>query len=182
MTEDFSHAYFGKIFDNPTIVFDEAMLRPETQDMDAYVDGVNNIVEAQQHVAQAYIEEGSVDDACPPLHALLHIMATGSYQGKNIDNPDIRNMFTLDYLLQSDWYLERLRNKQARDAALWQVNHDYLKQKIDETLETEIEKRAYLQTRITDAEQMIEAVTSDSYIEQLKGTLGADWVHRETKV
>ena len=37
ITEHFVHAYFGKVFDSPTIVFDEAMLRPETQDMDAYV-------------------------------------------------------------------------------------------------------------------------------------------------
>ena len=111
-------AYFGKVFDKPTIVFDEAMLRPETQDMDAYVDGINNITEAQQRVASAYFEDGSINDACPPLQALLHIMAHGSYNGMTVDNPAIRNMFTRDYLLQSNWYQERLRIKQQRDAAL----------------------------------------------------------------
>jgi len=179
MTEGFVHAYFGKIFDTPMIVFDEAMLRPESQDMDAYVDGINNIVEAQQGVARAYIEEGSVYDACPPLHALLHIMANGHYEGKTIDDPDIRNMFTRDYLLQSDWYMERLKNKQTRDAALWQMNHDYLEQKLGETLENEDAKRAYLKANIASANEMIETITSDSYIERLKGTLGADWIHRE---
>ena len=179
ITEDFVHAYFGKIFDTPMIVFDEEMLHPEIQDMEAYVDGINNIVEAQQHVARAYLEEGSVNDACPPLHALLHIMANGYYEGKTVDDAEIRHMFTRDYLLASDWYRERLKIKQARDAALWRTNRDYLKQKMDETLDSEAGKRAYLQARIADAEQMIETVSSKDYLERLQGTPGADWVHRE---
>lgn len=180
MTEDFVHAYFGKIFDTPMIVFDEAMLRPEIQDMEAYVDGINNIVEAQQRVAQAYIDEGSVDDACPPLQALLHIMAEGSYSGKTIDDPEIRKLFSRDYLLQSDWYMERLKHKQARDLALWRTNLGYVNQKMSETLESESDKRTDLQARIADAEDRIGIASSDDYIEFLKGTLGADWVHRES--
>ena len=105
----------GKIFDNPNVVFDEALLKPETQDMDAYVDGICNIVEAQQGVARGYINDGSVENACPPLKALLYIMAEGNYKGKDIDHPDIRRMFTADYLLNSDWYQQRLSIKQERD-------------------------------------------------------------------
>jgi hypothetical protein len=179
ITQEFARAYLGKIFDKPTIVFDEAMLRPETQDMEAYVDGINNIVEAQQCVALHYINDASINDACPPLHALLHIMAYGNYQGKQVDDPEIRNMFTRDYLLHSDWYLNRLKLKQARDAKLWRNNYLYLQQKFDDTLESEVEKRAYLQTRMTDAKKMIEIISSDSYIEQVTGTLGADWIHRQ---
>ena len=179
ITQEFAHAYLGKIFDNPTIVFDEAMLRPETQDMAAYVDGINNIVEAQQRVALDYINDASIDDACPPLHALLHIMAYGNYQGKAVDDPEIRSMFTRDYLLQSNWYLNRLKLKQERDAKLWRNNYLYLQQKFDDALENEIEKRAYLQARMTDAKKMIETISSDSYIEQLTGTLGADWIHHQ---
>lgn len=82
ITESFVHAYFGKVFDSPTIVFDEAMLKPETQDMAAYVDGINNITEAQEKVAQEFIEDGSIDDACPPLQVLIHIMAKGHYKTK----------------------------------------------------------------------------------------------------
>ena len=177
ITQEFAHAYLGKIFDNPTIVFDEAMLRPETQDMESYVDGINNIVEAQQRVALDYIHDASIKDACPPLQALLHIMAYGHYQGKTVDDSEIRNMFTRDYLLQSDWYLNRLKLKQARDATLWRNNYLYLQQKIDDTLENEVEKRAYLQTRMSDAQKMIDTISSDSYLEQLTGTLGADWIH-----
>jgi len=178
ITENFVHAFFGKVFDSPTIVFDEEMLRPETQGMDAYVDGINNIVEAQQKVAKAYIEDGSINDACPPLQAVLNIMAAGKHEGKTIDDPAIREMFTLDYLLQSDWYKERLAIKQQRDAALWQMNRDYIEQKMDETKESVTEVWADLQDRMENAEQMLDWVNSDSYLERLQGTLGADWIHK----
>jgi hypothetical protein len=178
ITEKFVHAFFGKVFDSPTIVFDDEMLRPETQGMDAYVDGINNIVEAQQKVAKAYIEDGSIDDACPPLQAVLRIMAEGDYEGKTIDDPSVREMFTLGYLLNSDWYKERLVIKQQRDAALWQMNHDYVEQKMDEINESVTDLWAELQDQLENADQMREWVNSDSYLERLQGTLGADWIHR----
>jgi hypothetical protein len=178
ITERFVHAFFGKVFDSPTIVFDEEMLRPETQGMDAYVDGINNIVEAQQKVAKAYIEDGSINDACPPLQVVLNIMANGQHEGKLIDDPSIREMFTLDYLLQSDWYKERLIIKQQRDAALWQMNKNYIEQKMDEINESVTDLWADLQGQMENAEQMLEWVNSDSYLERLQGTLGADWIHK----
>ncbi len=178
ITEKFVHAFFGKVFDSPTIVFDEEMLRPETQGMDAYVDGINNIIEAHQKVAKAYIEDGSVNNACPPLQAILHIMAEGDFEGKSIDDPSIREMFTRDYLLQSDWYNERLKIKQQRDAALWQMNRDYVEQKMDEINESVTDLWANLQDQMENAEQMLEWVNSDSYLERLQGTLGADWIHK----
>jgi len=178
ITEKFVHAFFGKVFDSPTIVFDEEMLRPETQGMDAYVDGIKNIVEAQQKVAKGYIVDGSIEDACPPLQAVLYVMAEGQYKGKTIDDPSIREMFTLDYLLQSDWYKERLTIKQQRDAALWQMNRSYIEQKMDETNESVTEQWADLQDQMEKAEQMLEWVNSDSYLDRLQGTLGADWIHK----
>ncbi len=178
ITEKFVHAFFGKVFDSPTIVFDEEMLRPETQGMDAYVDGVNNIVEAQKKVAKAYFDDGSINDACPPLQVVLHMMANGQYQGKTIDDPSIREMFTLDYLLQSNWYKERLIIKQQRDAALWKMNKSYIEQKMDETNESVTELWATLQGQMESTEQMLEWVNSDSYLERLQGTLGADWIHK----
>lgn len=178
ITEKFVHTFFGKVFDSPTIVFDEEMLRPESQGMEAYVDGVNNIVEAQQKVAKAYFVDGSINDACPPLQVVLHIMAEGRYQGKTIDDPSLREMFTLDYLLQSEWYKERLVIKQQRDATLWKMNKNYIEQKLDESNESVTELWAELQGQMENAEQMLEWVNSDSYLERLQGTLGADWIHK----
>ena len=178
ITEKFVHAFFGKVFDSPTIVFDEEMLRPETQGLDAYIDGINNIVEAQQKVARAYIEDGSIHDACPPIQAVLNIMAEGHHEGKSVDDPSIRKMFTLDYLLQSDWYRERLKIKQQRDAAQWQMNRNYIEAKMDEINESVTDLWADLQGRMENAEEMLAWVNSDSYLQRLEGTLGADWIHK----
>ena len=81
ITERFIRRYFGRIFDNPDKVFDKAILQPETQD-DAFADGVKYIVEAQQRSAQQYFDDGSIEFVCPPLQALLTIMAHGRCEGK----------------------------------------------------------------------------------------------------
>ena len=73
------------------------------------------MVEAQRRVALLYFEDGSVEQACPPVKALLHIMAHGHYQGKRIESATVRGMFQREALLGSDWYQERLRVKQRSD-------------------------------------------------------------------
>ncbi|MCG6937329.1 MAG: hypothetical protein LJE83_04060 [Gammaproteobacteria bacterium] len=178
ITKKFTLYFLGKIFDNPTIVFDEAMLKPETQDLEAYVDGINNITEAYKCVAQAYFDDGSIADACPPLQALLHIMVSGEYQGKSIEHHDIRSMFTRDYLLQSDWYAERLRIRQTREVSLWVKNHRYLKRMLENLRATDIDTRAELKARIEQAENMIKRVSDADYLNTMQFTLGTDWIHR----
>lgn len=179
MTDKFVRDYFGKIFDNPMIVFDEVMLKPELQDMEAYVDGINNIVEAHQRVAQGYIADGSIENACPPLKALLYIMAEGTYEGKDINHPEIRAQFTKASLLASDWYRERLEIKQNRDIALWNLNKSYLEQKIEDALIDEPVIRQRLDRQLAESERMINVVSGAEYLERLDGTQGADWIVRE---
>jgi len=178
MTERFVHDHFGKMFDRPMAVFDEAMLKPETQGMEDFVDGINNICEAQQRVALDYFTDGSIENACPPLKALLHIMAHGNYEGLDVNHPDIRRMFTRDYLLQSDWYRERLVIKQQRDRQLWLSHREYLSSQLQELDEDEADRQEDLAERITEADRMIERVSAADYLERLHGTLGADWIHR----
>jgi len=179
ITKRFVRNHFGKLFDTPMEVFDKAMLRPETQDMDAFVDGINNICEAHQRVALDYFTDGSINDACPPLKALLHIMANGHYEGKEIHDPSIRHMFSREYLLQSDWYKERLNIKQARDTQLWLQHRENLNLQLQTLDEDEHERRTHLAERISKTDRMVERVTSDDYMKRLHGTLGADWIHRE---
>ena len=99
ITSKFVHTFFGRVFDNPASVFTDEILRPETQDPAVFADGVNNIVEAQERVAAMYFEDGSIDDACPPLRALLHIMAYGKWEGKDAHHPEVRALFTRESLL-----------------------------------------------------------------------------------
>ena len=174
ITEHFVHGFFGKIFDNPSAVFTEAILKPETQDQEVFVDGINNIVEAQQRVALQYLEDGSIEDACPPLQALLMIMATGKYAGMDAHHPDFRAMFTREYLLDSDWYRERLEIKQQRDADLWTRHVGNLQQFIDNTDYSDEVERLDIHARLDLARRKLAQVQAPAYLEELSGTLGAD--------
>jgi len=174
ITSQFVHGVLGKIFDNPTAVLSEEILRPETQDLEVFVDGINNIVEAQQNVARRYLDDGSVADACPPLLALLHIMANGHYHGKNAHHPEIRAMFSREYLLKSDWYLERLETKQQRDIQLWKRHVTSLQSFLD--LESHADEAARLQVaeRLEQARAKLKEVQTKRYLKSLIGTIGAD--------
>ncbi len=174
ITDRFVHGVMGKIFDNPSTVFTEAILKPESQSLEVFVDGIENIVEAQQRVGQQYLDDGSVADACPPLKALLYIMAEGQYEGKTVHDPAIRAMFTRDYLLASDWYWERLRIKQQRDTALCQRHVDYLQDFISRPGYADVVENLGIRERLEQAEQRLKTVQEAAYIESLVGTLGAD--------
>lgn len=174
ITERFVAHFLGKIFDNPSAVFTQAILRPETQDLDVYVDGIANIVEAQQQVAQRYLDDGSIEDACPPLQALLYIMATGQFEGKDAHHPEIRALFTRDYLLGSDWYRERLEIKQRRDIDLWRKHVHHLQQFLDLANYQDEAERLEIRERLDGAQQRLEFVQSSEYRDSLVGTLGAD--------
>jgi hypothetical protein len=173
ITAKFVQTFFGRIFDNPGKVFDEEILHPELQDRMAFIDGVKNITQAQERVAKGYLEDGSIEDACPPLKALLMIMATGSFEGKDANDPAIRALFTLEYLLASDWYRRRLETKQQKDIAFWRRRLAYL-----DVCGQQGGGEAYsdldLPARRVYAAAELGRVSSPAYLESLVGTLGAD--------
>nr|WP_305907508.1 hypothetical protein [Methylomarinum sp. Ch1-1]MDP4520268.1 hypothetical protein [Methylomarinum sp. Ch1-1] len=174
ITSRFVHGLMGKVFDNPSAAFNEEILKPETQDLAVFVDGINNIVETQQRVAQQYLDDGSVEDACPPLYALLHIMAKGEFDGKDASHPDIRNLFTRDYLLASDWYQERLEIKQQRDSELWRRHVDYLDRYLTEASHQKTAEQMAIQERLLEAQDKLQWVGHPDYLDSLVGTIGAD--------
>ncbi|HLL88609.1 MAG TPA: hypothetical protein VK324_04850 [Tepidisphaeraceae bacterium] len=173
ITAKFVQTYFGRVFDNPSKVFDDAILKPETQDQAAFVDGIKNITEAQQRVAAHYFDDGSIEEACEPLRALLHIMAHGQYHSRDAHHPDVRRLFTRESVLASDWYRQRLATKQARDVALWQRHIAYVEQfqarpsHRDEAARLDVEGRR----RLAAAE--LARVRSPQYLDALVGTIGA---------
>jgi hypothetical protein len=178
ITAKFVHNFFGRVFDNPTTVLTEEILRPETQDLAVFADGVNNIVEAQQRVATQYFADGTIDDACPPLKALLHIMAHGQYEGKDASHPEIRALFTRESLLASNWYQERLAIKQKRDASLWQHHVRSLTEFLARAGHREEAERLGIAKRLEHACAELERVSAPEYLTSLVGTIGADPIHR----
>lgn len=174
ITNLFVHGFFGKMFDNPSVVFDEKILQPETQNLDDFVDGINNIVEAQKKVACRYLEDGSIEQACPPLKALITIMAKGEYEGKDAHHPEIRAMFTSESMLSSDWYQQRLKVKQQRDIALWQRHIEYLNDFLEKKSHADEAGRLKISEQLKTASDKLAQVSDASYLDQLVGTLGAD--------
>jgi hypothetical protein len=178
ITSKFVHTFFGRVFDNPVSVFSEGILKPETQDQAVYADGVCNIVEAQERVARAYFEDNSIEDACPPLRALLHVMAFGHWEGKDANHPEFRALFTRESLLESEWYRERLRVKQARDVALWRRHAERLSEFLALPSHLEEARRLGIRERLARAKAELERVSSSDYLQALQGTIGADPIHR----
>ena len=174
ITDRFVHGFMGKIFDTPNAVLPDYILRPEKQDLAVFVDGIDNIVEAQQRVAQRYFEDGSIEDACPPLKALLHIMAYGQYEGKDAHHPEIRALFEREALLASDWYGERLHTKQVVDVRLWERHVAYLGSYAARSSHQDLVVRFDISGRLERARARLDEVRSGAYLQSLRGTLGAD--------
>jgi hypothetical protein len=170
----FVHAFFGRVFNHPHAVFTEAMLKPELQDKDCFADGLDNIVATQKRVAQMYFNDGSIAQACPPLKALLHIMLHDQFEGKGLDDPEFRKLFTRENLLASDWYAARLAAKQKIDRALWKRHVQYLNAFLRKPSHVDIAEEMKIADRLTLARKMLELAEAPEYLEKLVGTLGAE--------
>ncbi|MDR2929661.1 MAG: hypothetical protein LBV06_01940 [Propionibacteriaceae bacterium] len=173
MTAGFASKYFGRIFMRPTMVFTEPMLRPETQDMDQFVDSVNTIVATHQRVAQAYIDDGTISYACPPLRALLQVMATGrSDEGWSLSSPEFRSQFTAESVLAADWYAARLDAKQSLDVARAEFSLASLDHFITQPNNAEVVARLNMEQRRTTVGKWHDRWASQTYRDYLVGTLG----------
>jgi hypothetical protein len=171
ITELFVDRFLGRIFEMPSTVFPEEILRPETQNLAMFAAGVQAITEAQRSVALNYFQDGSIDAACPPLKALLHIMAYGEYEGMHESDPCILKMFTRESLLTSDWYRERLRAKQSIDIALWTRHNAALQGFLESGMPP---RQIDFKRRFSAAREQLNRVKSDRYSAELVGSIGAD--------
>lgn len=177
ISKRFVHNFFCRIFDNPSGVFTDEMLKPETQDLFCFVDGIENIVQAMENSAKFYFEDGIINDACPPLRAVLHVMAYGHYHGKSIQDPEVRAMFTKEAMLKSNWYKARLAKKQKRDIELWKRHVQYLESFLSKDgYELEAE-RLNIPSKLEEARKELADVSKPEYLTSLVGTLGADPIH-----
>ncbi|NQX02032.1 hypothetical protein HQ447_15345 [bacterium] len=174
MTEKFVATFFGRMFSAAETIFSEDMLRPELQSMEDFIDGLDNIIETQRRVALNYFEDGSIEFACPPLKALLHVMAYGEFEGKPITDPAIRALFTRQALVESDWYRARLDAKAGIDQALWNRHLAYLETFLTKPNYQSELKRLHIHERIATAKSTLAHVNSPAYRASLVGMIGVD--------
>jgi hypothetical protein len=174
ITHQFVIHYFGRVFNHPHVVFTPEMLKPELQNIDVFVNGMENIVSTHERVAESYFNDGTVEFACPPLKALLHIMARGSFEGKDLNHRDIRKLFTREALHASNWYRDRISAKQKVDAALWQRHVNSLQDFLVRARDIDEEYLLTIEDRLVEARAHLGRVSSPEYLEQLHGTIGAE--------
>jgi hypothetical protein len=174
ITQKFVNDFFGRMFSGPDALFEEDMLRPELQDADNFADGVNNIVETHQKVALSYFNDGTVQYACPPLKALLHIMAYGEFEGMDAHNPEFRNLFTSESLYASDWYRERLLTRQKVAVRQGEKVIQAISLVLAAKDYTDQNERQILEARLQETRLMVMRYESDDYLTRLHGTLGTD--------
>ncbi|MDB6064555.1 MAG: hypothetical protein JWR26_763 [Pedosphaera sp.] len=172
MTAGFARTFFGRVFNYPHAAFTEEMLRPEKQDLAIFADGMDNIVGTHKRVAESYFNDGSLDLACPPLKALLHIMARGEHEGRDVNHPDIRALFKRENILASDWYAARLEAKQQHDIRLWHNHATYLTNFLKKKNYSEEAERLGAKIKLESAWAAYHAVKSPEFITRLKGTIG----------
>jgi phosphoenolpyruvate carboxykinase (diphosphate) len=174
ITPKFVSVFFGRIFTHPHAVLTEAMLRPELQDEAEFADAVDNVLATHQRVAGHYFSDDSVRWAVPPLRALLHIMRDGQFEGRTLEDPELRSQFTRESVLASGWYRERLLARQKIEMAHWNRSAAYLERFIGRPgYEDEIarlglfERRALVRSRYEHCRQ-------PEYVAELEGTIGAE--------
>ena len=168
----FVRIFFGRVFNNPDSVLTEEMLKPELQDMDTFVEGMETVLAAHREVARNYFDDGSIEQACPPLRALLHIMAHGDYEGKSLEDPKLRAMFSREAMLTSDWYQARLKSQQEHDVKAWQGHVDYLEHFLKKESHHAIAAQLRIEERLRAAKERLEHVSQVSYPEELRGSIG----------
>jgi hypothetical protein len=174
ITRQFVIHYFGRVFNHPHVVLTPEMLRPELQDREVFVEGMDNIVGTHKRVAAYYFNDGTIEFACPPLKALLHIMACGQFEGKDLSSPEVRALFTRRSLLASGWYRDRLLAKQKIDTAIWERHVHSLQRFLANSSEVDEEYLLTIEDRLMDARAHLQRVNSETYLEELHGTTGAE--------
>lgn len=173
MTEKFMRAYFGRIFLHPDTVFTPEMLRPELQDADIFADSVRTISTTHARVAKAYFDDGTVSLAVPPIRALLEIMVNGvCSEGWTLDDPELREMFTRESVLASDWYAERIDAKQAEAVRRAERGIAHLEQFMADPRNASACEEIDVQARLDQVRKFHDRVVTAEYRQQLVGTLG----------
>jgi hypothetical protein len=173
MTDKFVAKYFGRIFLHPHAVFTAEMLRPELQDAGIYADSIATIVATHERVARAYIDDGTISMAIPPLRALLQIMAHGvTDEGWTLHSPEFREMFTHESVLAADWYAQRLDAKQAAALERAEAGLAAIEKFVSTPGNEEPSARLAMPARVEAARAEVQRLASQVFREQLVGTVG----------
>lgn len=101
-------------------------------------------------------------------------MAYGHFDGKDISNPELRKQFDREQVIKSDWYLERLKQKQQKDVAFCKKQINYLTQFMQNPDNASLVVEMNIPERIEKAQNNLKEISSEAYFKNLIGTIGID--------
>ena len=104
-------------------------------------------------------------------------MANDFYDGKDINDPDIRKLFDRDYVVNSDWYKDRLKRKQDRDIAHYKKIISYLEDFMSKKKNSELSEKLEMDVKLKKSRAALKEASSREYLKLLEGTIGLDPVY-----
>jgi hypothetical protein len=172
ITRKFIRVLAGRVFQFPDTVFSDRMLRPEIQGMDIFADSMDTIIEAHRRAALLIVDNAEFDNAIPPLRALLHIAIDGQWKGMTLRDEGFRSMFTREAIINSDWYIARLKKYQISQIEHLSKGLEYVKNFRKREGENIAKSHINLTKRERILAKELNFVKSNAYLEGLIGTLG----------
>ena len=106
-------------------------------------------------------------------------MAYGSFEGKDLSNPELRRYFDREYVIESDWYKARLLLKQQKDSDYLKKSIKYLSDFMAEPNNSTLINEMQIAERIEKARKQLKHIESEDYLKALVGTIGADPLFRK---
>jgi len=94
-------------------------------------------------------------------------------EGKDLNHPEFRALFTARNMLAGDWYSERLAAKQAFDIHLWEQNVRRLEELLEKSSYAGEAKRLGVRERLEMARKQLHQAQSPDYLGFLRGSSGA---------
>ncbi len=175
ITRSFTHEFLGRIFTDPVSVLPEDMLKPELQDEAQYADSIKNLLETGKNIAARYFNDNSIEKACPPLKALLTIMAKGEWEGCKLTDEKFRDLFEPTNILKSDWYNQRLKTRIKVTQNYWKSRVEYLDNFIKDQANRETCERLSIQKKKDFALNALSKLKdNNSAVDRIFGCLGTD--------
>ena len=108
-------------------------------------------------------------------------MKDGHFEGEGLDSTKLRDLFTRESMLASDWYAERLQSQQTHDIAMWKTNVQYLENYLQRQTHSGVAKRLDIESRLTESKETLDTVSSKKYLNSLVGTLGRQPIEKYVK-
>ena len=101
-------------------------------------------------------------------------MAEGNYEGKSIDDPEVRALFDRDDVLASSWYRARLEAYRDREAAYIAASVDRLRRYLAESAEAGSVAARRARAELARTEERMVVLGQAGYIDMIVGSIGLD--------